>query len=102
MFIVPCDSGTFWNSTSNQCDPCPVDTYQPFKNMTLCLPCPPGSYAPSPGALLCKGKCDNYSNAVAIYRSSIVVDLIWGYFISINVYFCVSVCEFLTPQVTMK
>ena len=76
IFVVPCDSGTFWNSTSTHCEPCPVDTYQPFKNTTHCIPCGPGSYSPTPGALQCKGKqyhiCNKYCSAVPVFRLSVV------------------------------
>ena len=53
-FFLECKPGYHNDpNTKSVCRPCPINTYQPRRNMESCLPCPEGKMALNRGSTSC-------------------------------------------------
>ena len=50
MFITDCTSGSAFKFTTQDCQKCPLNFFQPRTGKTECTPCPDGKITSSPGA----------------------------------------------------
>ena len=54
QYILACNSGQFWDASTQQCVDCPINTYTNTNNADTCTPCPEGQVTTGEGNTHCR------------------------------------------------